>query len=593
MSDFIEIDLTNFDATLQYLGEAMTINPSWSVFPCAPRSKQPWPGLHWRDKSRPRSEWAAWPDEANVAIDCGKSGLVVVDEDVPGAVEEWLGYEPVTYTVSTGKGRHFYFYAPVGQKVKNGIRVAPGVDIRAEGGYVVGAGSIHESGRRYAVVRDVPVSLLPHLPTEDKPDEDVIEIDLTGRPIDLPAMIPNGERNDTLFRYACSLVARNLRHEEALCLLRTAYDRCESPYTDEPPEGMFARALREYGQAQEAERTKSWGRIDLSETIKGLVDGTIERPVATIAQRMDGLGLFYEGRVNGLYGDSTAGKTWTALLACVQVMAGEARSVVFIDFEDDEVGTVERLLALGVDPLDITHRFAYLRPEEKFSEGARARLLDLIAEIDPLLVVIDSTGESMAVDGTKPNDDDDVARWIAGLPKVVARKGPAVLLLDHLAKSNDGGLWPIGSQRKRAAITGAAYVQETVVGFDKEHAGHSRLRCSKDRRGGWATGSTVAELHVVPEQGGERVRVDLREPVDREAVAAVRETLVIRKVAEAMAAAGADGLSKRKARETVSHRAADVDRAYDLLIEEGLAERDTRGARLIVELSQVSEVFGQ
>jgi hypothetical protein len=578
---FIEIDLTNFDFTLQHIGEAMTINPQWSVFPCAPRSKEPWPGLRWRDKSRPRSEWGAWPDEANVAIDCGKSGLVVLDEDEPGAVEKWLGYEPNTYTVSTGKGRHFYFYAGAA-KIKNAVRLAPGVDIRAEGGYVVGAGSLHESGRRYAVVRDVPVSLLPHLPDDSDDDPDVVEIDLTGRPIDLPAMIPNGERNETLFKYACSLVGRKLRHEEALFLLRTAFDRCETPYTDEPPEGMWARALREYGQAQETERTKSWSRIDLDATIKGLQDGTIDRPTATIGKRTDGLALFYEGRVNGLYGDSTAGKTWTSLLACVQVMAH--RSVVFIDFEDDEVGTVERLLALGVDSQTISSRFAYLRPEEKFSDAARARLLELVEEINPALVVIDSTGESMAVDGTKPNDDDDVARWVAALPKVVARRGPAVLLLDHLAKSHDGGLWPIGSQRKRAAITGAAYVQESVVGFDKNTAGHSRLRCSKDRRGGWSTGATVAELRVVPTEAGETVRVDLVEPIDREAVRSLKHTTMMAVICRAMVATHAEGtefVSKRWVREAVPGTSARKDEALADLVEQGCVEQQSKGFRVV------------
>jgi hypothetical protein len=52
----------------------------------------------------------------------------------------------------------------------------------------------------------------------------------------------------------------------------------------------------------------------------------------------------------------------------------------------------------------------------------------------------------MALDGAKPNDD-DTARWFRGLP-AAARLGPAVVVIDHVVKSDEGGLWPIGSQRK-------------------------------------------------------------------------------------------------------------------------------------------------
>lgn len=118
---------------------------------------------HWREESAPWDEWTGrWPKGAGFGIDCGKSGLVVVDEDELGAVDAWLGFTPMTYTVRTGKGRHFYFRAPVGTVVRNSAgKVAPGVDVRGEGGYVVGAGSLHPSGVRYAVVNAAEPEVLP------------------------------------------------------------------------------------------------------------------------------------------------------------------------------------------------------------------------------------------------------------------------------------------------------------------------------------------------------------------------------------------------------------------------------------------------
>src|ERR1017187_612200 len=49
----------------------------------------------------------------NLGIDCGKSRLLVVDEDRPGAFDSYAASAgqrvPVTFTVTTGKGRHMYF----------------------------------------------------------------------------------------------------------------------------------------------------------------------------------------------------------------------------------------------------------------------------------------------------------------------------------------------------------------------------------------------------------------------------------------------------------------------------------------------------
>jgi hypothetical protein len=60
----------------------------------------------------------------NLGIDCGKSGLLVVDEDRPGAFRgntSGVGEEiPATFAVRTSKGRHFYLRQPEGELLGNG-----------------------------------------------------------------------------------------------------------------------------------------------------------------------------------------------------------------------------------------------------------------------------------------------------------------------------------------------------------------------------------------------------------------------------------------------------------------------------------------
>jgi hypothetical protein len=94
----------------------------------------------------------------NLGIDCGKSGLLVIDEDTPGAFDQYarsIGQViPVTFTVTTAKGRHIYFRQPPGAPLGNGTGALSGrgIDVRGRGGYVVGPGSVHQTGVLYTPV---------------------------------------------------------------------------------------------------------------------------------------------------------------------------------------------------------------------------------------------------------------------------------------------------------------------------------------------------------------------------------------------------------------------------------------------------------
>ena len=91
-----------------------------------------------------------WPD-ANLGIVTGAlSGLVVVDADGEAGLAWMKRHLPVTGVyVRTGRGWHGYFRHP-GGTVRNRGRIAPEVDIRADGGYVVAPPSLHACGTAYA-----------------------------------------------------------------------------------------------------------------------------------------------------------------------------------------------------------------------------------------------------------------------------------------------------------------------------------------------------------------------------------------------------------------------------------------------------------
>ncbi|SFJ76535.1 Bifunctional DNA primase/polymerase, N-terminal [Amycolatopsis sacchari] len=150
----------------------------WPVFPLRPGTKrQPavrdWENRATTDPARIRRAWAA--DAWNIGLATGPARLVVVDLDTAKGGEtgpdgatalaalaaERGGPLPDTYTVATPSGgQHRYYRCPPGVRLRNTQSViAPRVDTRAGGGYVVAPGSITKHGA-YELLDDTdPVEL--------------------------------------------------------------------------------------------------------------------------------------------------------------------------------------------------------------------------------------------------------------------------------------------------------------------------------------------------------------------------------------------------------------------------------------------------
>jgi hypothetical protein len=142
---------------------------NFSCFPVHAKSKFPavrsWEPYQARHPSA--EELADWKQkhQINVGVVTGRiSNIIVVDCDSERAFEDVCRRGvPDTPRVRTGRGWHLYFKWP-GFPVANAAGLLPGVDIRADGGYVVGPGSMHGSGAEYAWERspaEVPFADAP------------------------------------------------------------------------------------------------------------------------------------------------------------------------------------------------------------------------------------------------------------------------------------------------------------------------------------------------------------------------------------------------------------------------------------------------
>jgi hypothetical protein len=130
------------------------------VFPLWPGTKQPRTEHGCKDATTDPFVITGWwePEPAlNIAVATGAASKVfVVDIDGLDAEAELSKLEaangelPATVESITARGRHIWFQYPVDRQVKNtASKIAPKIDTRADGGYVLVPPSLHPSGKRY------------------------------------------------------------------------------------------------------------------------------------------------------------------------------------------------------------------------------------------------------------------------------------------------------------------------------------------------------------------------------------------------------------------------------------------------------------
>jgi hypothetical protein len=375
----------------------------------------------------------------------------------------------------------------------------------------------------------------------------------------------------------------------------TDFDEAFGAYFgDEPPPMDWsdldgAQAGQSSSAAAREPAPRTWGAQDLA----SVLDGSYQPPQPTVGRRDDGIGLFYPGRMNSVASESEAGKTWLALIACLQEI-NNGHHVLYLDFEDDAGGVVGRLLCLGAVPADVLERFHYVRPENSPSD---IDLIDLAAilEYEPTLAIVDGVTEGMSLLGLELKDNTDVAKFGRTLLRPLANAGAAVVTLDHVVKSSENrGRYSIGGVHKLNGLNGVMYMLENRRPFGVGVTGKSTIRVAKDRPGQirknglpHASGMHWFADLVVKSESTEYAEAHLYAPVerdeeDREADEEERRLNALkRKVLDALSGAR-EPLTGKGIEDRVSGRATDIRRAVADLVDRGriVTESGARGATL-------------
>ena len=240
------------DAAIDYASRGL------AVFPLKPRDKAPITahGVHEATTNFDQINkwWKRYPN-ANIGIACGKisGGLLVVDVDrkqngVDGldslnAWERENGELPETVRSITGTGGSHLLYRIDGAG-KNRVNLLDGVDIRSDGGYIVAPPSVHPNGNQYEweydpdeyeVARgDETLDKLLDYGKKDKSEN-----------FTMPDKVGKGQRNDTMYKLACSLQARNLPDSVVFDSVRSANNSmCDPPLSEGELTKIIESALK-------------------------------------------------------------------------------------------------------------------------------------------------------------------------------------------------------------------------------------------------------------------------------------------------------------------------------------------------------------
>jgi putative DNA primase/helicase len=191
--------------------------------------------------------WTAEFGEENInwALACGLgSGLWVVDIDPKkSGYESWELFEEergepfITLKSRTGGGGRHLFFKTDGRPVPNKVGWLPGVDIRGDGGYVILPQGRHASGGTYEWIDwgDTPPAEAPDV-LQSLRSVGTGSSNRTERQdwSDVLRGVPEGQRDDTLFAFACYL-RRKLDDQRALVepLVVEAAKNCDPPFSEE------------------------------------------------------------------------------------------------------------------------------------------------------------------------------------------------------------------------------------------------------------------------------------------------------------------------------------------------------------------------
>ena len=405
----------------------------WYVFPLLPGTKEPRRGSRGLleatlDLATIGGWWRENP-EYNIGLACGPSGIVALDVDPKnggnlGLVKSLYG-EMATETVTnlTPSGGMHYLYAAGEVEIRNSAgKLAPGLDIRGVGGYIVVPPSIVngtayawevECGPHECEISAIPAAIITALAQNSaKPLAQSTVIEL----------IPSGQRNQHLTAMAGRLRRHGLSAQEIEAALQTANTaRCRPPLA----QGEVASIARSIARYEPADP------LEIGPSSSGVM--SFDQLAALGKERMDWFveGLLRESGAMLLASRPKVGKSDLARNLARCVALGEPflgrrckqGSVLWIGLEEPVSHLLERIEVLKMQDLPIN--WVVQQP----TGDKTLWLATVVREYKPDLVIIDTIGRFADIEDI--NNYSQVTRATQPILNMRTEFGTTFVILHH------------------------------------------------------------------------------------------------------------------------------------------------------------------
>ena len=398
------------------------------------------------DATKIKTWWHQWPN-ANIGIATGAvSGFDALDVDPAKGGEESLadfeqqyGALPDTPEQLTGGGGRHILFAHPGEHVANRVGIAPGLDLRGDGGYIVAAPSRHFSGGRYSweasshpddlAFAPMPAWLVDLLREANSTKDGISRLDVAS----VLAGVPEGKRDAELFRVAAKLRQADVPEAVAQALVLQAAANCTPPF---PEQDALAKVASAYDRYHPGQRSTSEPIIVNLAHVK-------REDVAWLWR--DRIPL---GKLTVLEGDPEVGKSYASLAIATATTLGtrlpgntEQRAPAKVLILTAEDGLGDTVMPRAEDMGAELRRIDMLTAVR--DEKGRERQPSLIDDLDAIEKVLAGDGFDLVIIdplnaylGTTIDTHRDAAlrSVLTPLAALAERFGVAIICIRHLTK---------------------------------------------------------------------------------------------------------------------------------------------------------------
>lgn len=438
----------------------------FKVFPLKVNSKSGQVLKSWKEEATTDQDtimnWFSNTDY-NVGVRTG-NGLLVIDVDNKNgkngyqSIEPFLNNFPKTLVVKTANnGWHMYYYVDRPISCKVGLYEA--IDIRGEGGYVVGAESVIEN-KKYFISFDSPIA---------HANDAVYQfLEKNTKPTKVDSMvyyIHEGERNNYLFKIGCFLQQKGLCDEAIrLCLNKENELRCKPPFSDKEVETIIQSSLKYKKGFIEMKNTMHY---EGSYTVTELLDSQ-EDDEPDIVEDMISVGLTLLGA------PQKCGKTFLGLQLSDAIATGkdflgrkvEKGTALYLAFEDRKTKIKKRLRTMQVEKQD---NFIIDILKQDFNYDVESRIQEELKRHSDLKIVIIDTFAKIR----KKNDREYESEYKEATfyHELACKYNIAIVLITHVKKEIDTNHPFDGIYGSRGLMAGSDSI---LVMYKKNHLSKNR-----------------------------------------------------------------------------------------------------------------------